>query len=182
MSEPPSTVNERNLGVYYAPRDYAGFLARMLIIGIDLGVLFLFLFLWLVIGGVVYPDEFQLLVFASWAGAAFLYLTILEASACGTLGFYLTGMRIVNLRGERPSIFRMTGRLLIWVLGPIHPMIDLVWLGGDDYKQTLRDKIAGTYVVRKGAQPIGRGKIRSVQYHLLGMNLIVFEVKMAPSQ
>ena len=61
-----------------------------------------------------------------------------ESSSIGTLGFLLAGMKIVNLKGERPSFVRMTFRLLLWVLGPFHPMIDLLWLSGDRDRQTPR--------------------------------------------
>ncbi len=71
----------------------------------------------------------------------------------------------------------MTLRLVLWVLGPFNPLIDLIWLGGDEYRQTLRDKFAGTIVVKRGVEPAGRGPIHVRYYSLLGFMLAFAEVQ-----
>ena len=100
-----------------------------------------------------------------------------EPSSIGTLGFILTGVKVVNLKGERPSFVRMSFRLFLWVLGPFHPVIDLLWLTGDPDRQTLRDKLAGTYVVRKDAVPCGQGTVRLAHYFLFGLSILFPEVQ-----
>ena len=155
-------------GVVYADGDYAGFFRRLLIIGIDLAVLGCAWGLLSVFG--MSPS-----VFYGGAGLSWAYLTLLEARA-GTLGFWLTRTRIITLEGKRPSVLRMTFRLLLWIFGPIHAFVDFFWLGGDAYKQTLRDKFAGTLVVRKSATPVGRGDIRLNRYQFLMFSLVFYEV------
>jgi uncharacterized RDD family membrane protein YckC len=107
----------------------------------------------------------------------YVYLAILKPSRVRTLGFWLTGVRIVNHKGQRPSVFRMTFRLMLWILGPINPIIDFLWLGGDDHRQTLRDKFAGTYVIKRDATPVGQGIRRAAYYSLMGATLIFREIR-----
>src|SRR5207249_2120250 len=112
-----------------------------------------------------------------WIGFCYAYLVFLEASPIGTLGFLLTGVKIVTLKGERPSFLRMTFRLLLWFLGPFNVLVDLWWLTGDDCKQTLRDKCAGTIVIRKTAVPAGHGEITLKRYQLLAHSFVFYEVR-----
>ena len=86
-------------------------------------------------------------------------------------------VEIVDLKGGRPSWLTMTNRFISLVLGPVHLIMDLLWLIGEQEKQTLRDKIAGTYVIRKNAQPIGTGTLTVVIYHILGFALSFRELR-----
>ncbi|MBN4055102.1 RDD family protein [Acidimicrobium ferrooxidans] len=144
----------------------------MLILLIDGSVL---LFLWLGIAAMwimVSPwlDPIRQ-AFYYWLAVCYVYLTILKPSI-RTLGYLLTDTRIVTIRGGQPSVLRMTFRLMLWVFGPVDTLIDLFWAGNDEESQTLRDRIAGTYVVRAQARPIGRGTIHLKLYLLLGMSLM----------
>jgi hypothetical protein len=56
-------------------------------------------------------------------------------------------------------------------------LIDFFWITGDDDRQTLRDKLAQTYVIRAGAQPAGRGPIVYEVYHMLAWTLYLPEVR-----
>jgi uncharacterized RDD family membrane protein YckC len=113
----------------------------------------------------------------SCLGFTYFYLVILESSRFGTLGFIITGVKVLNLKGERPSLLRMTLRQLLWVVGPFHPFTDLLWLGGDDFRQTLRDKFAGTIVVKRDAVPAGRGPVHLRYYGFAGLMLAFAEVQ-----
>lgn len=146
--------------VWYAPDDGAGLGRRLAILLIDAAVILGF---WagpaVLVNAAAIPisiEEF----FPAWFVVTFAYLTALEASPVGSIGFMICGTKIVTLRGERPSVWRMTGRLLICLFLPLSFPIDLLWLAGDDRRQSLRDKIAGTYVIRKAAAPAGRGPTR----------------------
>ena len=75
----------------------------------------------------------------------------------------------------------MTYRMLLWVFGPIHFLVDLVWVGNDDDSQTLRDRLAGTYVIRSKAQPLGKGKIALVTYNVLTLALTFSKVVRPPN-
>ena len=166
-------------GVYYAREAYATLLTRCIIVAVDFGVV---LFGGAILQAACYeftpqghdPARWFL---GSWVATAYVYLVFIEASSIGTLGMILTGMKIVNLNGERPSFLRMTFRLLLWGIGPFHPVIDFVWLSNDADRQTLRDKLAGTYVVRRDAIPRGIGVVRLRQYFLLGLAILFPEVR-----
>jgi uncharacterized RDD family membrane protein YckC len=175
-------VHDLGDGVYFARRDYAGFLRRLVIIAVDLLVI-------LVVGVVIQmawnlarPEVESPVPWLLWMGFAYLYLTLLRGSHFRTLGYILTGVRIINLKGERPSYFWMNLRLLLWILGPINPIVDLLWFWGDDNRQMLRDKLAGTYVIRRGAVPIGGGPIRATTLFILSYAIVYPEVmKNAPA-
>jgi uncharacterized RDD family membrane protein YckC len=166
-------------GVYYARDDYAGLLARFVIVAVDLGVIIVLGVMQFKVCEMLAQDEkvFALGFLGSWATTTVVYLVFIEASSLRTLGFNLTGMKIVNLRGERPSFWRMGFRQMLWVLGPFHPVVDLLWLSGDPNRQTLRDKLAGTYVVRVRAVPCGHGIVRLRHYFLLGLSVLFPEVQ-----
>ena len=88
----------------------------------------------------------------------------------------MESVRIVGQDGGKPGISSLTLRLLFGVLGPLN-WLDLVWLSGDTHRQALRDKLAGTYVVRKDARPAGTGKIVYRHYEILFYNFLFREVE-----
>ena len=166
-------------GIYFAPADCAGLSRRFLIAAIDYGII------------VAVGRALQSLVGSNrsspawatgaWIALAFAYFVFLE-SRSGTVGYLLTGVRILTLKGERPTLLRMAFRYLLWALGPIDPLVDLLWAGGDDQRQTLRDKFSGTLVVKRKAGPVGRGKVRFNRYTMLGwLSLGFYEVDRPPS-
>lgn len=56
-------------------------------------------------------------------------------------------------------------------------IFDLIWLTGEDTKQTFRDKYAGTYVVRNKAKPIGKGKQRITKFNVVFWHFMFREVE-----
>lgn len=168
-------------GAYFERGDCAGFFRRLLILLID-GTVMAGAAAAVAAGhALLFPesDHDSVVGAALWV-IGFAYLAVLE-SFSATLGYLLAGVRIVTLEGKRPSILRMTLRLLLWVMGPIHPVIDFLWLGGDDQRQTLRDKLVGTRVVRRKAEPAAEGPIRLKWYTLLGQSFVFFEVERPPA-
>jgi len=169
-------------GVYYRPSDYAGLLRRVVILVVDtavlLGVGFLVLFVWFFFHlGASGPPGWLLLV---WLALILLYLILIERTTVGTLGYIVASARIVNLQGKRPSIASMALRFSWLALGPLAPLIFLVallWLTGERHKQTLYDKLAGTYAIKKGAVPAGTGRQRMMIYDLMGLSLPMREVQ-----
>jgi uncharacterized RDD family membrane protein YckC len=170
-----SSATPFNEGVFFASQDCASLSTRIYADVIDFVVIWLAwiigVALAVVTGHVYYESMFWWLLFV------YLYLTVLKVSPVRTLGFRLTGVKVLTLRGERPSILRMSFRLLLWFLGPFNWFYDLLWLSGDECQQTLRDKIAGTYVVKQNAIPLGRGPIRLKRLFCWGMNFACLEVK-----
>jgi len=118
------------------------------------------------------------LVFFSyvWLTLSLTYLTALKPSRVRTLGLIVAGTRIVTLRGDRPSTLRMAYRLGLLLIGPFNLLFDLIWLGGDPCNQSLRDKLAGTLVVRHHAKPIARGNLILCYLGFAGLFFPVIEV------
>ena len=149
-------------GVYFAREAYAGLGRRIAIVLIDLVVLLLgslvvtALFVIFISDDIEQSERKYLGALVGWC---WVYLVIIEA-IWGTVGFWLTSVRIIDRLGKRVSIFRMTFRFLLLLFWPVYLLIDLCWAGGEESRQTLRDKFCGTYVIRKDAQPVGKGPIR----------------------
>ena len=171
-------MTEPGEGVLFAPQDHAGLFRRFFIVAVDGSV---------VLGAAValaflhdaFPDQIWAdpdVLTWTWIALVWGYLVPVEAWV-GTVGFLLAGVRISTLTGGRPSLGTMTFRLLLWIFGPLNALVDFIYLGGDPYKQTLRDKLAGTLVVRRGASPVGRGRVRLKRITLLGfVSLAAWEV------
>jgi hypothetical protein len=162
-------------GVVFAARDHAGPLRRILILLIDLA----FVYVCGICVFVVFSDRIDLhgVIRNLWLLFAVLYFTLLKSTSLGSLGLVLVGCRIITLKGKRPSFLRMMLRLSLWIWGPFNPLFDLIWLCGDERRQSIRDRLMRTYVVRKSAKPIGRGKLRWAQLFYWGMNLGFQEVQ-----
>lgn len=164
--------------VYYLTEDYAGLARRFGSLVVDLGVLFL------LITGVeeaVFALDLVPIDFdgnpPSWyygclAALAGLYLTVLKRSPIRTPGYWIAGLRIVDLRACTPSMPRMIFRLSLWILGPINPVLDFLFISNNEERQTIRDKLAGTYVVLSTARPAGVGLKTLERISFMGMMLM----------
>jgi uncharacterized RDD family membrane protein YckC len=168
--------------VRFADKDYAGLFRRVIIAVVDLGAVFLiwfavFLTTW--IGWVaLHPESEHPLAAVLWLLplTAYLYLTAVKRSRLGSLGLPVTRTRIVDIEGKRPSMLRITARFL-WLLPlPLGLLLDLGWLLEEPARQTLRDKWAGTFVVRRNAEPVGRAPLTYHRICLVGIQLIVPEL------
>lgn len=179
-------------GVYYKTEDYGSFLRRIFAVALD--ILFLVLLSLLIAWIWSYFAERPNLDAAlqyGWLSMAlinpayfwcclllsYIYMAPVKATKLRTIGYRITDLRVVNLRGLRPSVFQMTWRFILLAFGPIDLLLDLVWLWGDENRQTIRDKIAATYVIRPNAVPIGTGAITRENYFFLGWSWIFQEVE-----
>ena len=110
-----------------------------------------------------------------------LYLGPLKRSAWRTVGYRVAGLRIVSLSGNPPglwALFLRSTMAALWTLSCSTLLfVDLFWIGQDDQRQTLRDKIAGTVVVRADAAPIATGVQAMRIYSFAGWTLYLREVK-----
>jgi uncharacterized RDD family membrane protein YckC len=165
---------ELERAVCFDQRDYARPVRRVIIVGVDL-VTAVVLFL-VILGGIWYVwllryPQSNLPPEPVWAALAvvYAYLTWLKRSRIRTLGYILTGVRIVDIRGGRPSLLQMTLRMVPLMPLPWSFLFDLGWVADEPQRQTLRDKWAGTFVVRRKAKPIGTAPIR---YWRIGFNCI----------
>jgi uncharacterized RDD family membrane protein YckC len=171
--------DQHKAGVYYLRSDYIGTGRRLLIDVVDI-IVASTLSLVTSAGSVLLlstPDAIALGALITWSAVWFGYFVLLKRSRFRTLGYALTGARIVNLQGKSPSIGSLTLRLLFAIFGPLNLLFDLFWIPSDPARQALRDKFAHTYVVRRRALPAGSGGIRYTPYTILGGSFIFQEVK-----
>ncbi|MEJ2156269.1 MAG: RDD family protein [Desulfobacteraceae bacterium] len=170
---------EENIGVIYEKKDYAGFLKRVVIAMIDIVVIAA-----VSACGSYFVDSFfsfeethHKFNFIFIVAFSITYLAILKRSKFRTVGYLLARVKIVDLKGERPSVFKMILRELLILLGPFELFTDIVWLTSEATKQTLRDKYVGTYVIRQNAIPVGKGRLQNVSLGFMGWNLVYREVQ-----
>jgi len=167
------------MGVYYHRKDYVGVTRRLLIDLIDVPVALALSGLVVVAAWTVLPDvkESPGIVLLLCGVVGFAYFVLLKRSRFRTLGYIALGAQIVDLKGGQPSILSLLGRLFFAFVGPLNFLIDLLWLTGDANRQAIRDKFAGTYVVRLHAMPAGAGPIRVRTYMFWGMTFLFREVR-----
>jgi uncharacterized RDD family membrane protein YckC len=158
-------------GVYFAPDDYVGIIRRVIIMTVDLAVL-VGVYILFAAAFIAMADDLNGTFILIYIAFAWVYLTVLKASRIRTVAYWLTGSRILNLRGKRPSVFRMTFRELLWAIGPFNFLLDLLWSGIDDDRQTLRDRFAGTCVVKRRAESMGTAEIHLMRYYAFGFALM----------
>ncbi len=173
--------SEAHRAVCFDRRDYAGPVRRAVVVCIDFvvaialsfGVLLGIVCLWLIRHPKEYPSPEIVWVMPL---VAYVYLTIVARSRIRTLGCIITGMRIADIRGRRPSLLQMTIRLVPLLPVPWSFLFDLGWIMDEPQRQTLRDKWAGTYVVRRGAKPIGTAPVRYKRIGFCGLFFIFPEI------
>ena len=173
-----TTSLPREQGVLLAESDYAGFLRRTLSLLIDAFVLIL---AWIVIA--VYFVQMGLdptgegeLALSVWPLIVWVYLAVLKQSRGRTIGYRVTGLRIVDYQGRCPSILRMTSRLLLSSTGVFAFWTDIWWVASDRQGQSLHDKAAGTFVVRMDATPVSMGRRKAVYIDFQCWMLLLWEV------
>lgn len=169
----PANPPDRSLGdgVYYAASDYIGFWPRVVILMVDSLVLFLGLFVFALAAQLLVPPlmPYFTVVALLWV---WVYEVPLKRSKFRTVGYWLMGCKIVNLRGERPSLFMLTVRAMMWAFGPFSFFFDLIWSGIDDDSQTLRDRFTSCCLVKVNAEPIGQGHIQLSRFFAGGFALM----------
>ncbi len=179
-------------GVYYTKGDYASLFKRIISAGTDLLVLIILAVLISFPWSMTFsPPDYDILSEYGWIALAFygpgyfwfctliayLYLAVLKRSSLRTFGYRAAKLKIVNMKGECPSLLQMTWRFLLLIFGPFHIFVDLFWLGGDDDRQALRDKMAKRYVVGVDASPAGSGQYLYANYNFFGFTFLFREVK-----
>ena len=169
---------KKDYGVYYDSKSYAGFWLRVFSWAVDLILLSIIVILY----SLIYfnSQNSSMLAFNIYFWGSFftchLYLTLVKTSNSSTLGFWLAKIKVVDLYGKKPSFLTMTFRFLLLAIGPFGLITDLLWITSEETKQTLRDKFMGTFVVKKAAEPIGKGLIQHVRLFIFRWNLIIKEV------
>ena len=164
-----------NIGAIYSKDDHIGLWFRILIMIVDSFALFIYgIIVYLLFVMFQLPTNYFL--FPVFIGA-FLYLTIIKASQTGTIAYIMLKTKVVGLDGNPPNLLKMIIRFALLVIGPLEFILDMIWLTGESTKQTLRDKVAGTYVLKSEAEPIEFGVVKYVYLDVLGYAFTVKEVQ-----
>ncbi len=116
-----------------------------------------------------------------WFVASWFYLTKLKSSRIRTVGYWAAGIKVIDYRGKPPTLFAMTMRLFLLMIGPFNPITDLIWTGVDPNGRSLRDGYTGIHVVRRDAAPQGTAPRFLVFYTALGFILSYPSVKPKPA-
>ena len=177
------TAPSRDLGegVLFDRKDCASTWRRLAAFVIDGGIyaafsMFMAVWSWFVFGDEVGAWIWLLTCFVGGLG----YFVVLKRSL-PTLGFWIAGIRVRSLDGGLPGYWPMFLRFGIaglWALtGSLMAIVDLLWISGDEQRQSLRDKIAGTVVVRRGATPVAQGRQTLRLCMFVGFAMYLREVK-----
>ena len=163
--------NSLGSGVIYAQEDFPGIMRRFAAMAIDMLIV-------LPLGVVtsIVSDTFWTIspgyFWGAYVSVTWLYLTVIRTSRISSLGYRLADVKVVTLKGKRPSAFRMTLRLVLWLFGPLNFLTDLFWMGTDPDNQTLRDCMVSTCVVRANATPIAEGPLYLTYFNAMGFSLM----------
>jgi uncharacterized RDD family membrane protein YckC len=163
---PPAVPNPALASFQTAP-----FFARAIAFGIDCLVLFVpFLILFglgaltIQIGGMVehndpetmkqewilFGEHLRQVLILVALGGGWLYTAFLESSAWqATVGKQWVGLKVIDVRGEKISVFRATGRHAAKCLSAAICFLGFVMALFNREGRTLHDLLAGTRVVRK---------------------------------
>jgi len=174
------TDNSLGDGVFFAADDYAGFVRRFFALAVDSAILLIIaVLMWVGLTIVFWNAESKVnpeaVFFPACLGIAWLYLVPVKRSKFGTVAYRLLDMRILTIKGQRPSLFIMTLRLMIvmcWPFGPFSYLVDFVWIGVDPERRSIHDCYAGTCVVRRSDKPLGIGPMHLTYYCGAGMTLV----------
>lgn len=183
---------KKEYGVYFRTEDYGSLFRRFVVIGVDSFVLAVAVVIISVIWAFIIEEPYLPLAseygghspvgfgpayFIVCTVVCWLYLAVAKRSELRTVGYRMTGLQIVDLQGNRPSLVKMTWRFLLLLFGPFNLIIDIFWLGGDENRQTLRDKLSKTYVVKYKSRPLASGAIEYADYYFLALSIVFAEVK-----
>ena len=176
--------NQGPEGCYYAVTDYGSMWRRVFVLLVDATIVLVALVLMLVVAGLLGlgDEESVVVALAATFLLIYLYFIELERSRVRTVGLRLARLEVVDLNGHKPSRADMIARMVTAWLGPGNVLVDLFWIPSEPNRQALRDKFAGIYVIKKGAAPAGRGRVRYVRYFFFGMNWAFREVSRPPTE
>ena len=106
----------------------------------------------------------------------FYYLYLVEMKRrWGSIGNLVTFTKLADIFGNRPSALSMIARTSFIVLGMSRNLADYIWVCNDPNRQMLRDKLSGTFVLKKGRKSIGQGRVSNRLLFFFGLAIFVDE-------
>lgn len=167
-------------GPIFAERDYASFWQRTTALIIDavillaLWVLMAFAAAWIAPSAMDNDDAWDGLILVWWL-VVIGYSLAFRMTSRGTLGYRLVGIRYAHMLSDRPPwtalAFRAVVALfLLWLF-----LLDHLWILFNRHKQAWHDKLAGFYVVRSRAAPIGTRRVVRRVVNFMMLTFVVWE-------
>ncbi len=106
---------------------------------------------------------------------ALLYSLVFRMTPRGTLGYRTVGIRYAHMLSDRPAWTALAYRaaialFLLWIFA-----LDHLWILFNRHKQAWHDKVAGFYVVRTNAQPIGTRRVVRRVINFMMLTFVVWE-------
>jgi len=103
----------------------------------------------------------DLLVPLIWAGVGLMaaYQILLRKTPLGTLGYILTNIKLVGPDGRSPEWRSYGKRVLICLLEIFSIGLVYIMCFKNKKHQALHDQLAGTWLIKRNAQPEGPGRI-----------------------
>jgi|GEM_PF-2528722 len=103
----------------------------------------------------------DMLVPLIWGGVGLMaaYQILLRKTPIGTLGYILTGIKLVGPDGRSPDWHSYGKRVLICLLEIFSIGLIYIMCFKNKKHQALHDQLAGTWLVKRNAQPEGPGRI-----------------------
>jgi uncharacterized RDD family membrane protein YckC len=165
-------------GVYFRREDYAAFGRRALVDIVDFVIAAGAWFVLMMVIGIAFNIVAGMPALTVITGGIiwFGYFIVLKRVA-RTPGYMLGRVRLIGVDGLPAGWDALFTRALFICLGPLNWLMDLATLWHDRHRQTVRDKFARTYVVKKDAKPIGKGKLVVKHFSMSFINLVVREVQ-----
>jgi uncharacterized RDD family membrane protein YckC len=168
--------------VWFFPSDYVGVWRRLAVELVDsvvivVGLVLVTATVVLLDPGEDLSDTTLAVAISCWAVLIYGYFVVLKRSRLTTVGYRLARVRIVDACGRPPRLGALTLRLSFGLLGPFNIVLDMLWIPFDRHKQTLRDKLAHTYVVKANAEPAGPARIVVRTYSIVGMSFVFQDVE-----
>jgi uncharacterized RDD family membrane protein YckC len=168
------------IGPVYARKDYAGFMRRTAALVLDTAiVLTASIVISTVLSLTLVPDGSEEEMGALWATGSIVgwivYMLGFRLSEKGTPGYRIVGIRYEYMFSERPTILARLFRSVSAVALMIFFALDHIWILFDERKQAWHDKVAGFYVVKCEARPIGTQRIVRRVFNSMAMTFFVWE-------
>jgi len=180
--------------VYFAPKDYASILRRLIAFLIDLiAVLLIYVVVYMVTALVILPKDVRDMPKTPenthvmnahmkpharsmgwiWLGLTVAYHILLRTTRGGTLGYRLTRIRLVDMTGRVPVLKALLRRFLLAVPGCL--MFGATYLNclRNPARRAGHDQWSGTWLVRTRAEPAGPAR-PVYQTRLFGTFLLTF--------
>ena len=167
-------------GHVYRRSDYGGFLRRTIALAIDLAiwsaVFVVTAIAWFLATDASGDDEAPAVWASLITNVGFLaYNFALRTTRRGTLGYRIMRIEYAPMLEGPISRLGLCYRAVIAIFLMLFFGLDHLWILFDEHKQAWHDKLAGFYVIRRGAKPIATCAVRRRVINFMMLTFVVWE-------